>query len=179
MSESEILEKIQKILHDNSLDCSIEKESQENPWPMLLLFGGNDDQNREKIISIMAQEQEIGQELTTSPETAPVFVRLQFQYTFPFLFQDAYLQDLCSFLLYLNEQIELPGFGLDHVNNRLYYRYIMLNTLESLNPLILLSTVGVIMLLIDVFSPPMEKLAKGETTFNDILKEILSKAQTQ
>jgi len=79
-----------------------------------------------------------------------------------------------SLLHFINHLLELPGFEFDEIENKLNYRYVLLSTRPSEAPYLYISILGIIMMVLDMFEETIEKVATGEMTFNEILKQIIN-----
>nr|WP_166156318.1 hypothetical protein [Neochlamydia sp. AcF84]NGY95246.1 hypothetical protein [Neochlamydia sp. AcF84] len=174
MTEEKFLKQFQQALMDEKFDCSYIEATDQTSYPRLLLFLGVDDKEREKILEITALKQELMPGLASSDNP---FYRLQFQAVFPFAVHPQASTQVSSLICYLNRLIELPGFEMDEVNLKLNYRYILLYGERSLNKNLCFSIIGLIMLTLELFSSTLERVAIGETTFNQILEEIIKIAQ--
>lgn len=150
---AKILESLKKALDEVGLDSAISDDR-------LIIYKG---------IEISAQEVEMGQALSQDPKT---YVRLQLDARFPFVVEDRALSDVAQFLHFLNMQVEIPGFYLDHTSNAVLYRHVLLSDQEHLPEKIVLSIIGIAMLFQDVFGPPLERLAQGKETFISLLQEV-------
>lgn len=174
MNEHEFLVQFQSILRDEEYDCALVDATDVVPYERLLVFLGLDEKDRERILEVTILKQELmkGMELTKSIE--PDFFRIQFQIGFPFSALPETSNQITSFVCYLNRMIELPGFELNEIDLKLFYRYVLLYGEEKFNKKMFISIVGMIMLTLELFSHSLEKIAVGEMTFNALLEQIIS-----
>lgn len=172
MSEYEILQNLEKILKESELDCSLEANVKAPPFGRLLVYLGQDAKDRERAIEITAQMQELF-DIFRKTATEKKFVRVQFEIPFPFEVKDSALFDTGSLLSYLNRLSELPGFELDEMSGKIFYRYVLLSAKTDIEKEIVLGILGVIMLLMDLYGEAIEKIANGEKTFEELLQEVL------
>lgn len=136
--------------------------------PRLVVHIGNDASNRERVIEVTAQTTETGE----SP--AKAYVRIQLDSKFPFTVEDVALSDVSQFLHFLNLQLEVPGFYLDLFTNTIIYRYVLLADSGHIPEKMILSMVGIVLFLQDVFGGPFERLATNKVTLPELLREIQS-----
>ncbi|BBI17717.1 hypothetical protein [Neochlamydia sp. S13] len=174
MTEEKFLKQFQQALMDEKFDCSYIEATDQTFYPRLLLFLGVDDKEREKILEVTAIKQELMQGLDSSDNP---FYRIQFHAVFPFNIHPQASTQVSSLICYLNRLIELPGFEMDEINLTLNYRYILLYGERDFNKNLYFSIVGLIMLTLELFNSTLERVARGETTFNQILEEIIKIAQ--
>lgn len=169
--EFETLKEIEHIFHAEGFQSQIQR-SEGLPIDRLLVLIGSDDQERKQFLEITALEQQLAQGLEKENET-PIYLRIQLQYSFPFTMKDRSAADTASLLFFMNRMLEFPGLELDEMGQKIYYRYVFLLQEGHLDHYILLAIVGLIMLIVDVFSEAIEKVATGKTTFNEILEQIV------
>lgn len=176
-NEHTFLKQFQKALKDEEYDCSLVEATDVIPYERLLVFLGVDDKERERILEITALRQEFFKELIPGESHEPEFFRVQYQIGLPFKIKlDACVQ-VSSFICYLNRLIELPGFEMDEINLQLSYRYVLMYGEEKFNKKLFLSIVGLTLLVLELFGSSLEKVASGETTFNELLEQIVHMAQ--
>lgn len=173
MNAHDILKQIADIITPERVDHAFIEPTAEIEYPRLIVFMGNDYQNRERILTITAQEQP----LAGSSKHKESYVRVQFQITLPFQMQDKAVFEIGSLLHLINHMMELPGFEMDELENKLFYRYVLLGTTPDKNPSVYISILGIILMILDLFTEPIEKIATGQSTFNDLLEQILDLLQ--
>lgn len=172
MGEHEVLQHLEKILKESEIDCSIEPGGEAIPFGRLLVYLGQDLKDRERVIAITTQMQELF-DIFRKTATEKQFVRVQFEIPFPYDVKDSAMFDTLSLLAYLNRLSELPGFELDEMSGKIFYRYVLLTTKTDIEKEIVLGILGVIMLLMDLYGEAIEKIANGEKTFEELLQEVL------
>lgn len=173
MQSIEILKQIASILEQGQANVTLVEASNDFPYPRLLVFLGNDYKNRERILALSAQGQSLvglpGKHEMKSTE----YIRVQFQTTFPFLMKDNAVFEVGSLLHFINHVVELPGFEMDELDNKIFYRYVLLSSRPDTNPTLYFSILGLIMMLLDLFTEAIEKLATGEASFNEMLEQMI------
>ncbi len=162
------LEKIKNILEKEHFDCSYFSEKEKNH---LLLHLGFDDKKREKVLEIAAYDLPISPE-HNSLEQGTLPLKIQFKTIFPFKIEDSSLNQVASFFLFINQLIEFPGFELDELNGIASFRYVWLTDAGMIEPPLVLSIIGSIMMNLVLFSDNIESLSMGDKTFNDLLEVI-------
>jgi hypothetical protein len=169
-----ILKHIEALLTKEELDAVFIEADEESSQERLLVFIGNDAKGREQILEITAQDQELGQSISDKiRETAPALARVQFQVKLPFQLTERSAKEVASLICYLNRHMELPGMEMDEITNLLYYRHVLMSTHEDLNKMLIVSIIGVIMYLLNVFSDLIESVASGALTFNNVLEQVV------
>lgn len=177
MNEHEFLMQFQKILNDEEYDCSIVEATDIAPYERLLVFLGLDEQERERILEVTVLKQELMKGMELQKSAGPDFFRIQFLVNLPVNIQPDACAQVGSLVCYLNRLIELPGFEMDEIDLKVIYRYVLMYGEEKFNKKLFISLVGFIMLTVELFASTLERVAKGETTFNALLEEIIAIAQ--
>ena len=171
------LEQIEKLLKEANFDCSLEPQTKAPPFGRVLLFLGNDQQNRERILEITSQVQDLGEGLQEPPKE-PQFLRIQFELALPFNIQDNTANEVSSLLFFLNRMLELPGFELDETNSKVFYRYVLLTSNKEVQKPLLTGIIGVITMLLELFSETIERVAVGQNTFEELLEQMLEMTES-
>lgn len=165
MNTQDPLKKIESLLKDEKFDYAPLPGNGKSENPRILVYIGEDYLKRQRPMEITAQAQYMKE------STQSAYWRIQFKVPFPFGMSDATAQQVGSLLLFLNQMIELPGFELHEVDNLASFRYVLLTAPNSLDTILLFSVIGNIMMLLDVFTETIERVAEGKSTFNDLLEE--------
>ena len=173
MKAYDFLKQFQQCLQKEEYDCTLIEATEATPYTGLLVFLGLDEKDRERVLEISIVEQESFKKLRTSKSQELNLFRIQFQTKLPFEIQPEACSQVSSLICYLNRLIELPGFEMDEINLQLFHRYVLIYGESSFNKTVCISIVGFIMLLLELFSSTLERLAQGETTFNQLLEEIV------
>ena len=168
MKTEALTETLQKL----DFECSIEP-SQRYPEGRILLFLGSDHKQRDRSLEITIQKQILG----SKDEDIPYY-RIQFESALPFPLSDLRSHDVGSFLFFLNRQLELPGFEIDEANSLILYRYVHLSSEIDVKPDLLKGIIGSTTLTLDLFGEAIEKVSSGETSFNEILENVLKMAES-
>lgn len=162
MDSRAILESIKKNLEKERIDCFIQQESEDLEARLFVYAGEN--QNKVQLLSIAARTMELreGESLTS----------LQFEAFFPFTVTDRAVVDVSQFLHFLNQQLEVPGFCLNHFDHIIMYRYVLFIDPPHIPQKIVLSLVGLSIFFQDMFSQTLERLAEGKVSFVELMQEV-------
>jgi hypothetical protein len=166
-----ILQQIQKDLLAERYDCTLELANEKIPNDQLIVFIGNDASDREKILLITAVEQIMQGEESKAPE--PYYL-VHFHVVLSFAVAPLAASQTGSTLLFINRLLELPGFELSEIEEKVNYRYVLFMHGAHVDKLLLFSIIGNIMMTLDLFGSIIESVAIGQKTFNDLLEEMLT-----
>lgn len=174
-----MLKEIQAILEKEQFESAFMEENNEIPLSRVLVFLGVDSKKRERIVEITAKEQVLQDKKPSTNKGAenPTYFFIQYEYSFPFTVDDLALSQVSSLLLFLNQLSDFPGFELNELDNEVYFRYVWIVKKSGVDSKLVASIIGNILLHIELFSLSIERLAKGEVTFNDLLKDVLKMTQ--
>lgn len=167
------LQKTENLLNNEAVDCTLLDASEEVPYDRLIVYLGQDYKERERILEITAQEQKFDGLPNKPKKQSMDYVRVQFQVAFPFACDEGTIHEVTSLLLFINRLIELPGLEINELDNRLFYRHVLLTSGSDLDTPLCLTIIGLIMMVLDVFTETIEKIATGQSTFNELLEEML------
>lgn len=165
-----MLDRLTGYLKESELDHSLLAESAEIPFPRLLVFLGVSAQAQEYVLEITCQEQQINQDLFT---TSDQYYRIEFNNPLPFEVKETAILQVSSLLLFLNQMIELPGFELDELNNRVSFRYVLLAKEQGIDSKLFLSIIGIIMMSLELFADTIYHLAEAKVSFNELLEQVI------
>lgn len=166
-----MLQEIQNQLEQAHVNCAYYSATTEVPFERILVLLGQDDQQREQIVEMTAQEQHL--HLAENVQTENSFYRIQFQLLLPFKVEDTALPQMASLILFINRLLDFPGLELDELDNQIYYRYVWLAKKHEVDVSIILSILGIILLVLQLFTPAIESIANGTSTFNELLEELI------
>ncbi|HEV8052027.1 MAG TPA: hypothetical protein VGP47_05995 [Parachlamydiaceae bacterium] len=171
MDYEKILQTVKEDLVQEGLDCMVlaDKDAFQTK---LLIYSGEDQEKRMRLIEVKVQAKS-GNPLQLK-ETGQDCVAFQLDAFFPFTVDDLSMSDVAQFLHFLNLQIEIPGFYLNHIDNTIVYRYVLLAEDQHIPKRILLSLIGIAMMLQDVFGQTLERLSLGQVSFVELMEEIQS-----
>lgn len=169
MDYEKILQLVKEDLVREGLDCIVlfDKDILQTK---LLIYSGEDTEKRTQQIEIKVQAKNGNP--SQLKHAGQDCVSFQLDAFFPFTVDDFSMADVAQFLHFLNLQIEIPGFYLNYLENTIVYRYVLLAEDQHIPQRILLSLIGIAMMLQDMFGQTLERLAKGKTTFVELMQEI-------
>lgn len=165
------LKLLEEHLNSKEYPSIYHDRSDEIPFPSLVLFLGNDLKGRERTIEIMLKEQLDFP--TQESDLASKQYTLHFRYIFPFEPSEENLIDTIRLVSYLNYNFEVPGLEIDEVTNRLQYRYVSFGLMNNPSLDTAYSIVGVLVMFIELFSEPLEMVASGKMSMNELLEKAL------
>lgn len=167
-----ILQKIQSLLEAEGVECLLLPATKNLPFDHLKVMLELDDKKRERLLEIVALPQQTQAE-STPPQVFNLPDRIQFRVQLPFKVQDLALNQVASLLLFLNQLSDFPGFELDELEGRVTYRYVWISPSTLLDSPSLMSIISAFMLNLRLFSDTIESLADGQTSFNDLLAQVV------
>lgn len=145
------------------------------PFERLIVVLGLDTNKRELKLEITEHAMPVLPETDDSSPLSTFPSRLQFRLILPFKVKNSSLSDISSMLHFLNQSIDLPGFELDELEGRVIYRYVWLTSPSQLDKISIMTLFSAVTLNLMLFADTIESIAKGSSTFNDLLSEIVSK----
>jgi hypothetical protein len=179
MSTENTLEFLKDHFYKAELDCEI-VELGDIGKRRLLVFLGTDHHDCGLSMEVTAQEIALeGKLFSPAVSKDQAYVRIQFDVSYPFVVRDESTLDVAQFLHFLDLQIELPGFYLNPLDNRILYRYVWLCKPGDVHPKLALNIVAMVMFFQGAFESILEKLASGEESYLSLLEEIVRSFDTQ
>lgn len=172
MDSYKVLERIKDIFAAENVNSIIEKPFEEGSIPFLLIDSGKDPHGRSNSLQINAVEIDFSPGSTKKLEEGKSWVRLQFEFVYPFEIQEFSYANVAQFLHMLNLQIEFPGFCLDYLHQKVIYRFEWICQENQILKEPILNFTGFILFLEDSFGETIEMLASGEKNFIELLEEI-------
>lgn len=169
----QLLLDIQTYVKEAGLDAVLLPLDDGSGMEKVIVYAGKDGKDRLQLIEISASGTE-GPEKSKGFKESPFqsSFRIQIDANFPFNVADIALSDVAQFLHFINLQVELPGFYLDHLNDRILYRYVHLMEGDKPPKQLVLAVIGIALFLQDVFGQTFERLATGQATFPSLMEEI-------
>lgn len=164
MDNEILLKKIEQILIEESFDCSIEPVSADQEEPLLLVYLGTDKSERERILQMRSRVENFADDKHLALVNMILYL--------PFTLAAEFHYDLINVVTMINTLIELPGFELDLVEDKLRFRYVHAVSENELTNLVLKSLVGIISLTTDLFADVFEQVNAGKITFQDFLNGL-------
>lgn len=156
-----IIQQIKTILDEGNYHSSILTEGENSK---LIVFLGLDPHEKEEILEIRHAQ------LPVISDSPPLH-RIEFKILLPFKVKDSSLNQVGNLLLFINQLSDLPGFELDQLEGKVFYRYVGL--VPIINQTLIATIIGAVKLSLTLFRSSIESLAIGKLSFNDLLKEII------
>lgn len=109
----------------------------------------------------------------------PLFLRiyeggdlLQLLVFIPCMLKKSATTELARLLLYVNKELDIPGFGMDESSSLVFFRVMIPTSGNQLPAAILDSMMHSIQMICQTFSPAVATVAAGTTTFEEVLKKV-------
>lgn len=130
--------------------------------------------------SVQEETQQIYLVLKVEQKDYPVFLRifdeahlLQIIAFIPCSLDKATVNDMARLLHMLNKEIDVPGFGMDETSEIVFYRLMLPAQHKKMDSEQILEFLRATEQVCGMFTPPIEAIASGQLT----LEEIMKKAQ--
>lgn len=163
------LTNIQSFFTHSGFESYLELASEEAPFDQLFVSIGRDEDMRDLTLQVRLYDQALPAKARPSKISHPRF--LDFFLVLPFEVEDATISATARMISLINKITFLPGFMLSETDCLLYYRYIYPNLGEE----ILSSNIDMIFRSIlyqmETFTNPLEEVAQGIKTYEDVLLE--------
>lgn len=109
----------------------------------------------------------------------PLFIRiyegndlLQFLVFIPAVFKKSTAGELARLLLYINKELDIPGFGMDETSSLIFFR-VMIHVYQNQVPAQTVdSLLNALQMISHTFAPAIASVASGSTTFEEVLKKV-------
>lgn len=170
------LESIREFLEKEAIKCKIERGIGEIPTDFLTIDMGQDEKGRPQLIELFAVIKEIPEtegEHRKEKTQNPNFLDLQ--YLLPFRFPGESVNDIARYLLLINKTLKFIGFGMSEVDGLVYFRHNLYCQRSKVNVELLKGLLGYLLLIVDSFSPTIERLARREITLQEVIEQSLKK----
>lgn len=168
------LKSIESVLKSQEFPCTFLPASSELPNDYLFAYLGNDFADRDIVLQITVVEQILDPEDTI--EGVKMFsdhlYHLQFLVKLPYTVKNESIPDLARLLLLFNKSSDIPGLEYCEADNTLFWRHVMLCNLPEIDPYILISLIGVILTVTEVYGPYIEAVATGKNSLQEAVQKI-------
>lgn len=169
-----LLSQIQTLLEQEEYPFLHVTSTEKIPFDRLIVSLGVDQNKRELKVEVTEHVLPVLPKFAPTADQ-PLPSRIQFRLILPFKVKNSSLNDISSLLHFLNQSIDLPGFELDELEGRVIYRYVWLTSPSHLDKISIITLLNALTLNLMLFLDTIESIAKGSSTFNDLLSEIVSK----
>jgi len=109
----------------------------------------------------------------------PLFIRiyeggelLQLLAFLPCTIQTSTFSETARLLHSLNKELDLPGFGMDEVQEVVFYRIMVPVKEKKLDQNLLISYINAIQVVCQSFAPAIAAIAYGQLTFDEMMKRV-------
>ncbi len=163
------LKTFETIIDDFGYPCVLHKSSKEIPFEILAIYIPLDNKKRERKIFVKINEYALKTSKTREKqENIETFVELSS--VLPFNVDPEAFGEVARIINFINKSLETPGFVLDEINSRIFFRYSFLKPATKITDDTFISLVGTVMLLLDSFSNTIEEVVKGKA-MSEVIKE--------
>lgn len=171
------LKDIKSLLEKANYACEILKKSEKIPIEQLVIGLDQDRAGRPLLLVIRTLTQEIANQDALLGITAPYksYQALQLIVTLPFLVKDTQASDIARLVCFINKGMEFPGFEFSEVDRLIFFRHTLVVPENELDERILLSLVGMIQVLVDLFSETFESVANEQDSIQNIIEDAKQK----
>lgn len=136
-------------------------------------------QQNQYAVDIQTETQQVYTILKISQKEYPLFLRildeghlLQLLVFIPCPIDKKDLCDLARLLHLLNKELDLPGFGLDEMAGAIFYRLMLPTHKKEIDQGLLFAFLKTIEYVCKTFANPIEAVASGQMTLDEILKKV-------
>lgn len=157
------LEQIKERLHAWGYASALLAENDERPFPVLAVPLELDAAERPRELTI-----------TLIPQSGIDQQLVQWQARFPFQVLPGAAADVARLVAMINAHIEVPGIQYDEVEGELSYRYTLLDAGENTSPLLLSTTLGHCLVVLDFYGGVLETVATGKRGFIDVVEQVVN-----
>lgn len=172
-----MLRQIRRYIEQENLPYVQEKKNKGDLFDRLLVSLGADYKKRDRLVEITVLEQELLEGLETAVPIEDRYYRIKFFSYLPFDVKPSTLGQVGPLLHFLNQLIDLPGFELHELENRVAFRYVLMTKGSGVDAKLIASLIGIIMFTLDLFGGNIEQVASGASTFNELLEEVFAKQE--
>lgn len=109
----------------------------------------------------------------------PLFIRiyeeshlLQLLVFIPAVIKKGVEGELARLLVYINKELDVPGFGMDETSSLVFFRVMIPTYEEQVHMQVLDSMLNSIQMICQTFSPAIATVSSGGATFADVLKKV-------
>lgn len=173
MAINELINHMHSWLKEEHFENKVYKEKEAS---FIVATLGPDARERERTLKILPRLQESGEVLKAPADKKNPIVSLQFTSELPFKVKSA--KDTASLLHFINNELYLPGFHFDEAEEKIYFRHINYSLISGIDKKVLIGQTGLILLYLDLYMNPIEEVASGKSTFNNIIEEVVKEAKT-
>ena len=166
---STTLNQIHAWLKQQGMQTVLHPQSPESPRPRLSVLLGVD--YRDRPIEVVLEDVDVNGDLTGSAGEGGDDLRfLQLISVLPFTVDEAHVADVMRFVMVLNANVELPGFGYDETTRLVFFRHVAVYG-ETIAPSLVENVLLMVLFLTEVFCKALEDLATGSRSLEQVLQD--------
>ncbi len=168
------LPSLEKFFKNQEFECTLLAASAEIPRDYLFVHIGNDFKDRDMILQINLTKQLIDQEdkIPGIQGDTEHLYHLQLMVQLPYAVNEECIGELSRLLLLINKSSDIPGLEFSEVDRALFWRNVMIVDGSSIDPYVLITLIGTVLMIVNVFGPFIEAVAAGEKSLQGTVQEI-------
>ena len=165
------LKTFESIVDHFGYTCVLHKASKEIPFELLAINIPPDNKKRDRKIFVKIDEYALE---TPKPEEKKENIEtfVQLSSVLPFNVDSEVFGEAARIINFIDESLETPGFVLDEINSRIFFRYSFLKPGSKITNDTFISLLGTVMLLLDSFSNTIEEVVQGKAMSEVIQEKI-------
>lgn len=171
MNRDKVLANIKKILDADNFPCAMMAGDELAPRPRLAVDLGQDDDGRDLHLVVDLLLEAEGREPNDRTQRPDDLNMLHFVAVLPFAVAEAHYADVARFVMLINATTEFPGFVFNEMGGLVCFRHMMISVSEAVDQQVVRKAIGLIAFCIEVFSKPLEQVATGARTIEQLLEE--------
>lgn len=137
-------------------------------------------QEKGRDTKLQKETHQIYEVLSIDDKEFPLFIKinpdsdiLQFITFLPLQFESDAIPDIARLILFINKEMDLPGFGMDESSKMVFYRCVLPSLDKKVSEETLQVYLQTIELVCKTFSPALLAVMQGKMTFEDVLKKVV------
>lgn len=167
------LKSLTHFFKSQGLLCEKVSASSKSPFDYLFVYMGEEEKDDQSVLQIRLSKQVVEEDSQMEfPLNPKGYYHFQFTWPIKIALKDPAIVDLSRLIQLVNLTCNLPGFEFSEVDKALFYRYTMIISGEELDPYVLITIVGSILLVITAFSDYLKDVASESKTFTQVVDEI-------
>lgn len=169
-----LLEEYIKVLEEYGFEPEYKEKSEELPMDYLQFSIGEDEEGRDRLALICLMNPPKGTPFDGKKEFMSSLT--QIHVVLPFLIKEGHLGETARMLMFFNQSMETPGFGMDERTKTIYYRFSFPHTTEKIADEAFIGILGMVMFYVDMLYEDIETVASG-VPMKEVIKENLELLQ--
>lgn len=167
------LNSLAKFFEKQHITTKILEATENLPFGTLFITLGDEDAGQYIIqIRILKQQMNDKEDSIGMKQNPKGYCHLQFTLPIDTTIQDKSMSELGRLILLINRTCNLPGFEFSEIEKVLYYRHATLVSGNEIDPYLLVSIIGSMMLSLTTFGDYLKDVARGSKSFRDVVEEF-------